>query len=114
MASAHQTAAWASAPALPPSPAGLRQGARPFAAAKFRRRRSHKLQRAVLQAGQDAPVAAPRAASAPELDVDSPSAAAAQPQSLELQPLSRANVTVEQPVSKFSVKRQQRKEARQR
>lgn len=59
-------------------------------------------------------MAAPRAASAPELDVDSQSAAAAQPQSLELPPLSQADVTAQQPISKFSILRQQRKEARQR
>jgi hypothetical protein len=99
---------------VPPAPAGLHNGAQPFTAARFRRRRSHRLQRMALQACQKAPVADPRAASAPELDVDSPSAAAAQPQSLKLQPLSQANITAEQPVSKFSVKRQQRKEARQR
>jgi hypothetical protein len=114
MASAQQKAVWSPAAALPPRPAGLHASARPFTAAQSRRRRPHIVHRTVLQACQEPPVAAPRAASAPAFDVDSQSAAAAQPQSLELQPLSQANVTAEQPVSKFSVKRQQRKEARQR
>lgn len=60
-------------------------------------------------------MAAPRAPSAPELEADGGlSEAATQPQSLQLQPLSEATVTAEQPVSAFSLKRLQRKEARQR
>lgn len=104
------------AAALPPRPAGLGAGARPFVVARSGGRRPIAAHRAVLSAVRDASVAAPRSPSAPELEVDSGlSAAAAQPQSLELPSLSEADITARQPEqSDFSLKRQQRKEARHR